>query len=409
MFTPHVAPLTHIPMEQQPSIDYDALVNDVSAQMATSRLSRRLSRGSSNYASTHGRHSARIEKPRSQQNSPCGLQRRKTTTGTKRYVGLEEHYNMMIGCSTPDGGLENVQDSRSARPLSWHPSSTQVTEWQAQGLNVPPVPSIPPLPALEYTNAWLDKTAVYDSADNDGSWPSTFAMNLVSSADHQHHMIGDCNSLSFEPSAMNELLMWPHPPSQQQTDSFPQPTFPSAYQGSSSQTHQSWPQLAHTRQASNRPLSVDFLPIQHPPAGEFDEPASRHLKNQPSNELVGMGLYDVPDRNQSQLTSGFSSSVGKGLKLEESWQPPEADEDDDEDEEEVDEPRSEDDSENEAPAVALSTDQQWQYRTSQADPANLSGQSFFFDEDETCMNEWWYQHLKQPASQGTAPLGYGWL
>jgi len=69
----------------------------------------------------------------------------------------------------------------------------------------------------------------------------------------------------------------------------------------------------------------------------FPEPT---LNKSRSKELVGMGLYDAPDRSSfSSFTSGPLShpgheSMGKGLKLEETWQPPEDEEDDDEGEEE---------------------------------------------------------------------------
>lgn len=68
--------------------------------------------------------------------------------------------------------------------------------------------------------------------------------------------------------------------------------------------------------------------------------------------LVGMGLYDAPDKYEadpglnnyrsslSSLLGGgaprLRDSPGKGLKLEETWQPPESD-DEEEDEEEDDE------------------------------------------------------------------------
>lgn len=67
--------------------------------------------------------------------------------------------------------------------------------------------------------------------------------------------------------------------------------------------------------------------------------------------LVGMGLYDAPDKYEedpqlnnyrstvsSLLGSTFRGNEprGKGLKLEETWEPPKSDEEDEDDDEEVD-------------------------------------------------------------------------
>jgi hypothetical protein len=68
--------------------------------------------------------------------------------------------------------------------------------------------------------------------------------------------------------------------------------------------------------------------------------------------LVGMGLYDQPDKYHEDphlnnyrsaasalFGSGYQAKEpqGKGLKLEETWEPPKSDSDDEEDEEEDDE------------------------------------------------------------------------
>ena len=62
------------------------------------------------------------------------------------------------------------------------------------------------------------------------------------------------------------------------------------------------------------------------------------LSSKESKELIGMGLYDGPDRHSWSLESmldgptnlfapGRPESMGKGLKLEEKWEPPEEEED----------------------------------------------------------------------------------
>jgi hypothetical protein len=109
------------------------------------------------------------------------------------------------------------------------------------------------------------------------------------------------------------------------------------------------------------------------------------LPKKRSKELVGMGLYDNPDDDVwSELDYGNASflchlgnphreSTGKGLKLEETWEPPK-----DPDAAEDDETFSSDDGEEDLPAVP----------PMEGPPAfyppytDLSNQSFFFDHDD---------------------------
>ncbi|KAJ9658561.1 hypothetical protein H2201_007768 [Coniosporium apollinis] len=179
-----------------------------------------------------------------------------------------------------------------------------------------------------------------------------------------------------------------------------QPTsFPRSY--SSNWPLQSWGQ-ADQSYTPGEETSPGLLPIQRP----TDDPninmqsSGQSEVNDTGKELVGMGLYDLPDSSQSFLLTGAQSSTGKGLKLEETFQPPEADEDD-----EDDNMSSDEESPDEPPNAQ---DQQWSVQTGNQLMPDLSGQSFFFDDDETYTNEWWYPPLKQSAVQGTN-FGYGWL
>ena len=141
-------------------------------------------------------------------------------------------------------------------------------------------------------------------------------------------------------------------------------------------------------------------------------------------ELVGMGLYDLPEPSLDWSPS-LVEATGKGLKLEETWQPPEEDDDEDEEEEEEEEEDDEqeaddtssDDGEEELPPPPPPKQEPSQIKAPVVSirpqpTGNLQGQSFFFDEDDsTVTKEWWYQPLKQPAAipvQDTG-YGYGWL
>jgi len=171
---------------------------------------------------------------------------------------------------------------------------------------------------------------------------------------------------------------------------------------------------------SSTNVASDFLPIQYPPGQRdtsMDEP-DHPISRSNSKELVGLGLYDPPDVTSSLLTSGFHSS-GKGLKLEETWQPPENDESDDEQEadgeaeadaSEADQDSSEEEEEeleDEPPAAQKPQQGQWFAQQPRYLP-NMSGQSFFFDDDEAVAHDWWYNRPKQPTAQD-AGIGCGWL
>lgn len=166
---------------------------------------------------------------------------------------------------------------------------------------------------------------------------------------------------------------------------------------------QQWAQKNRGQQfMDSRNGSAEFLPIQHP----SDE---RMVTEDDDKELVGMGLYDAPD--PTSIWGGLAESTGKGLKLEETWQPPEADDDDDDDE---DDASSEGSMEEPSPPLPAANPQAQQLQlpvhVKAHTPGSMEGQSFFFDDDETVSKEWWFQQLKQPnMPMQDAGLGYGWL
>lgn len=169
---------------------------------------------------------------------------------------------------------------------------------------------------------------------------------------------------------------------------------------------------------ASRNGSSEFLPIQH--SAEPEDEQMDATMDDSGKELIGMGLYDLPDSSLDWM-SPVGEATGKGLKLEETWQPPEEDEDEDgedEDEDEGEDEGEEDDQDDDAssvdgeedlppppPVLVASTNHD---KTNQA--RNLEGQSFFFDEDDSVSKEWWYQHLRQPSIPvRDTGYGYGWL
>lgn len=125
-----------------------------------------------------------------------------------------------------------------------------------------------------------------------------------------------------------------------------------------------------------------------------------------------MGLYDAPDPTANW--GSLVEATGKGLKLEETWQPPEVEEDEDDDDDDDDDASSEGSMGEPSPPLPATNPQSQQLQLPVHCKAQMSGsmagQSFFFDDDETVSKEWWFQQLKQPDMpvQDTG-LGYGWL
>lgn len=121
------------------------------------------------------------------------------------------------------------------------------------------------------------------------------------------------------------------------------------------------------------PSSPDFLSLQN----DFNRTDSR--RDEPKDELVGMGLYDSPAQVQSSSflfdRGAHPTNVRKSLKLEDSFEPAPESEDGDadgEDEDEEDALHVLEDSPESNPSYA---------RVYQITPHDLSGHSFFFEQD----------------------------
>ncbi|KAG7127704.1 hypothetical protein HYQ46_010395 [Verticillium longisporum] len=130
----------------------------------------------------------------------------------------------------------------------------------------------------------------------------------------------------------------------------PFPVLPTCDYGSSNTTTSQWNSFAAHGFNSTSPPTPENLPQaqQQQPVVSSEDAIPYEPLNEAEEEgeiLVGMGLYDAPDKyeddpqlshSRSAMSSLLGASyrgqegTGKGLKLEESWQPPES-EDEDED------------------------------------------------------------------------------
>jgi hypothetical protein len=158
--------------------------------------------------------------------------------------------------------------------------------------------------------------------------------------------------------------------------------------------------------AASQNGSSDFLPIQHPAIQDEE------MEDDDGEKLVALGLYDLPEPSMSW--TGSEQATGKGLKLEETWQPPEEDEDEEEEGEDAEDDASSVASEEPSPPLSSVNDRTQQLQlpvhVKAQTPGSMDGQSFFFDDDETVSKEWWFQQVKQSSMPAQANgLGYGWL
>lgn len=305
------------------------------------------------------------------------MERRKTTTEPKLYATLDDHYKMMFGIE--DSEEEVDERPQPSRPVSWHPSSNHWAAPRSSGYVASPSQQEWSWHAHSRDSghgsdfySLSTRNSMYDSNTNYQACPTGYGMHRGSDeSDYSWHQ-----TQPYTHSALNTPSAEPLPWYLQQ-----------------------WAQKNQVINSQNG--SSEFLPIQH--ASDHDEQMEDDGK-----ELVGMGLYDAPD--PTSAWGGLTEATGKGLKLEETWQPPEAD-----DEEEDDDDASSEGSMDEPSPPLPAADPRTQHlqlpvHVKAQTPGSMEGQSFFFDDDETVSKEWWFQQLKQPnLPVQDAGLGYGWL
>lgn len=310
------------------------------------------------------------------------MERRKTTSETKLYATLDDHYRMMFGVD-PE---EEEERPQSTRPMSWHPASSQFQASQQQQTNY-----FEPMPQQQRPQQYSPSrdschgSDYYSlSARNSMLEPmsSAFSSSEYGWQSMSQHTPGYANSCINTPTS--EPLPW--------------------YLQQWAQKNQA--QALDAQDAGSIPQ--DAQQDQNMDDDDDDD-------EEEGEKLVALGLYDAPEPSLSwgALTEG----TGKGLKLEETWQPPEEEE---EEEEEEDGQDDDDDASSEAsveePSPPLpAVHEQLQHMTvhvKSQTPNSMDGQSFFFDDDddETVSKEWWCQQVKQPSMPvRDAGLRYGWL
>lgn len=397
MFQPHQnGPLSR----PVPPTELDVMLADISNQMAHAQMLRRLSGNSGTNSMSSRRTSAKILKSNSVGNSPhnCNIQRRKTTTShptRPNHSDTQDRYQargLKVGNSyTP--WRQVAQD----RPMSWHPGSRNM---EMAARNVPtseptmrntiagletlvvaeePVPSIHPFMgddmAIPTSQPFHKSSMTLQPQCYVEGTPTMFEQPLANFDNYQQVVAGNDTIFSSCPSYGTPDLAQTQTPPVSYGYGYDQ------YAPLGLRTSD-WAYFSSNLDDYPVPQTPDFLPIQYP-ADDLEISNLPRITKQKSKELVGMGLYDnieSHDHAPNHLSSLNGESMGKGLKLEETWQPPKDYEGDDEDDEEA---SSADEAEEEVPLSFAQAETQPAFYSAHGD---LSNQTFFFDNDDQYTN-----------------------
>ncbi|KAI9649150.1 hypothetical protein NHQ30_001717 [Ciborinia camelliae] len=306
----------------------------------------------------------RITKPSSASNSPrCSVKqnRRRTLMSDSSY----QHQMAMLGQQqmmatnewASNDGLSTQMLTTSNRPVTWH----EFTHRQMYQ----PVPSTGGFPcSQEYYNFDVSMPAVCSGS---ASPDSSFSPVSMPYSEDRH------NSYPFNTAPTSYPLDQIYTPDHKSLETpmmVVQMPYTNNNQDPTMYSHFDWNHFAANgfENGTAPPTPDNFLPIQHPDttfAPEESIPYHPLSDDEPEGEeLIGMGLYDTPDNSKTSLSdpqldnyrmmsSQFLGNsyrrpepVGKGLKLEETWQPP-SEKDDDNDEEDEEDGDGEDEEEQE--------------------------------------------------------------
>lgn len=324
---------------------HDALLEDLSRQISMS-ASRRHSRGSNSALSGNA---MRVAKPSSASNSPRNnmSQRRRTLMNDPIFV--QRTQQMLEQPCLPTPGPEAFANTyyepvkRSARPVSWHPSTqlvqnqpmpsaaTQHTQYPfptcydyesyVQPVQLPPTPaaystynsplanfspltlpySAYELPQQGYTSPVWNLFNTQTVSAMTGSTDQTQAMAFDTSSAYTPATVPDYVESSYSPAS------WANAPAASYTHNMTAPPTPE--------------DLPKAQQVE--PLVVK------------EESEAQQEDEEEGDILIGLGLYDPPEKLPCSEDGGVLSAAfepkGKGLKLEDAWEPPASDDEDEED------------------------------------------------------------------------------
>lgn len=268
-------------------------------------------------------------------------------TDRRRMVIVDQH----SGAFVTNDGMQMLQ--KSNRPVSWHPS----TQFGPQPV-YHHTPITCPSTNNEYQIFDLPPTpTVYSGYTSPSSTFSPLSMPFTGYDQQQYSYV---DAPMRYPSS-DHIALHREESTQQQAPTYT--STPCDNSDSTMYSHFDWSNFAVNgfERSTAPPTPENFLPIQHPdPTFPTDDAIPYHSLADSTQEeegeiLCGMGLYDNPDVGKAvpsdpQLDNYRSSMIpqmfgskyvreptGKGLKLEETWNPPASDHDDEDDDDDDDE------------------------------------------------------------------------
>ncbi|KAM0335803.1 hypothetical protein ACHAQA_000853 [Verticillium albo-atrum] len=349
--------------QQHPS---DAFMDDLSRQMAISQASRRLSRGSSGQQRIGNAMGTamRVAKPTSANSSPRSSSmaaRRRTLMNDGSLAARRRQQQVVDQSMWPMAQEMPTSQARPSRPLSWHPSSYYHGQMSApvqQPLAHYPFPTCTDYELASSLQPHYSPVPAYSCSTSPNSAFSPLSLpynnfDAVPCLPVEGWGVSHQPTPAYVSTNMSNTYMEPFPAL-------------STSDYMSSNTAAQWNTFAAHGFNSTSPPTPENLPQaqQQQPAVSSEDAIPYQPLNEAEEEgeiLVGMGLYDAPDKyeddphlshSRSAMSSLLGTSyrgqegTGKGLKLEESWQPPESD-DEEEDGEGDDNEEEESQEENE--------------------------------------------------------------
>ncbi|VUC21515.1 unnamed protein product [Clonostachys rosea] len=315
-----------LPMEPQ-----DAFLDTWATQQAVSEASRRRSRSSVQYSGS----SMRVVKPTSANNSPrrpAASSRRPMMVNDNQLYKRPQHVPEQLPISRP-------ANPRASRPVSWHPSSQFYV-----------IPNYQ-LPQQYYP---LTTTRLFpDQQDASTGCPQLSPM-MTSYSPNTSPSSGFSPLPVEYPGTVPQYLNpngWDTINTNNNGSYFPIYTELPANETPVAESTE-WQPYTHGLSNTTPPTPDSTMYAQQPQPAVSEDPVRYDTLEEPEEEgeiLVGMGLYDAPEKydedpqlnNYRSTTSSLFSSTyrsneptGKGLKLEETWEPPNSDEEEEDDEEE---------------------------------------------------------------------------
>ncbi|KLU88374.1 hypothetical protein MAPG_07361 [Magnaporthiopsis poae ATCC 64411] len=359
-------------------VRHHAFLDEISRQITMSQQARRYSRGSNgqsahSHSHSHSQHAGnamRVVKPSaSANNSPrSALMQARRRTMVNDGVFVRRNQQLLEQAFTPSPAVEPIHADpakRAARPVSWHPSTQMAqlpqqqqqqqlyTYQQPQQTSPPTQYPFPSYSEVDIYTQYQPQFPPTPAAFSGYSSPTAFSpLSLPYSTFDapQYTLRDDWVAAPARPSKAAVSPTSDCPELDDQSTKAPPSALSEAAAHWAAFTQNGFDKDA----AASPPTPPQTYPAAHAPEPVISSEDGSQLEEDEAEEeegeiLIGMGLYDPPEKPLTDSAlDGYHASVsqllgasyncpeptGKGLKLEDAWEPPVKEEDDDEDDEE---------------------------------------------------------------------------